>query len=375
MKKILIYNTSFFDISQTFIYHQAETLTLGHEVHLAASKFLNPHNFSIENFKQFEVHRSNGFMNRIADKFFNRKLFKFESQKKLNHLFKAHKYKAVHAHFGTKALEIMPFAKKHNVPLVTSFHGADASRMLKQKRYVQQLPELFDYSSAIIISSMHMAENLGLDRWEGKVHFIPYGVNPDEFPGSIHENGTGKVKLLHSGRIVGKKGVPDLIRVFRNLAESYSNLELRLIGDGEEMTACRQLVEDLGLQGQVIFYGAVSHDEVKRQMQEADIFVLNSRTGPDGDMEGTPVTLLEAMCTAKAVVTTRHAGIPYVVDHGKSGLLADEKSNAELQAHLEKLIREPLLRADMGRKARESIEQSYTIDVMKEKIRNVFEEL
>ncbi len=375
MDNILIYNTSFFDISQTFIYHQAESLAGSYEVHLIASKFLNPHDFPIDHYKQFEIHRANGLINRVAGKVFNKQLFKFDSHKKLNQLFKDQNYKVVHAHFGTKGLEILPYAKKHNVPLVVSFHGADASRMLKQKSYVEKLPELFDYSSAIIISSRHMADNLGLDNWESKVRLIPYGINPEEFSGIAGGNTNGKITLLHSGRIVGKKGVPDLIKVFNNLTTSYSNLELNLIGDGEEMEKSRKLVGEFGLEDQVHFYGAVSHDEVKRQMEKADIFVLNSRVAEDGDMEGTPVTMLEAMCMGRAVVSTRHAGIPYVIEHGKNGLLADEKSNEQLQKNIEVLINNPQLRSELGKQARNTIQASYSIKIMKEKIRTVFKEL
>jgi colanic acid/amylovoran biosynthesis glycosyltransferase len=378
LEKILIFNTSFFDISQTFIYHQAVSLAGEYEVHLIASNFLNPHNFSTEYFEQFHVRRINGLMDRFVSKVFNKKLFNLESHRKLNQLFKKNHYRAVHAHFGTKALEILPYTQRHQVPLVVSFHGADASRMLKFDSYRKKLPALFDYASAIIISSKHMFDNLQLDRWSEKVRLIPYGVNPDHFSYSNGKEINQKnknIKILHSGRFVGKKGVPDLIRVFHELSDSYSNLELNLIGDGSEINKCKQLVREFGLTDRVHFFGAVTHDEVKNQMQDADIFVLNSRIGEDGDMEGTPVTLLEAMCMGKAVVSTRHAGIPYVIDHGRNGLLADEKSNVELRDNLELLIQNSNLRQTLGKEAKDTIDHNYTIDMMKDKIRNVFADI
>lgn len=377
-EKILVYNTSFFDVSQTFIYHQVKTLAQNYDVHLLASKFINPHNFAIDHFEQHTVQKLNGWTGRIANKYFNVKLFNPATYLQLKKLFRKNRFKAVHAHFGTKALEILPLAKWYQVPLVVSFHGADASRMMKHEDYVKKLPGLFDYASAIIISSMHMAENLGLEKWKDKMHFIPYGVNPDKFEFSISKNGVHKsesVKILHSGRLTGKKGVPDLIKVFNELESKYKKLELHLVGDGEELDECKSLVRKFGIEQKVWFYGAVSHEVVKDKLKEADIFVLNSRVDQDGDMEGTPVTLLEAMSMGKAVVSTTHAGIPYVIEHAKNGYLASERSNPELKECIEKLIADKNLRQNLGHKARETIEHSYTFNIMEEKIKKVFREI
>jgi len=375
---ILVYNTSFFDVSQTFIYHQVKALAENHDIHLLASKFINPHDFAAVHSKQHEVHKLNGLTGRIANKYFNTKLFSAESYVKLKKLFRENKFKAIHAHFGTKALEILPLAKWYRIPLVVSFHGADASRMMKHEDYVKKLPGLFEYATAIIISSMHMAENLSLQKWMDKVHFIPYGVNPDKFEFTMIKNGVPKpknIKILHSGRLTGKKGVPDLIKVFHELDVKYDNLELHLVGDGEELAECRSLVKKFGLEKKVWFYGAVSHEMVITKLKEADIFVLNSRVDQDGDMEGTPVTLLEAMSMGKAVVSTKHAGIPYVIEHEKNGFLAKERSNDELKECIDKLIANKNLRRDFGHKARETIEHSYTFNIMEEKIRDVFNEI
>ena len=292
----------------------------------------------------------------------------------LNRLLKSDKCKAIHAHFGPRALEVLGLAKKFDIPLVVSFHGYDASRMLEDESYVQKLPKLFDYASAIIISSMHMADNLNINPDSDKVHYIPYGVNPEYFD-ILNEKRrkNGSIKILHSGRIVGKKGVPDLIRVFNDLLKKYDQIELHLIGDGDELDKCRSLVKEYEIEDKVTFYGAVPHDEVKRMLNDSDIFVLNSRKDKEGDMEGTPVTILEAMCMGKAVVSTQHAGIATVIDHGKNGLLAEEYANDELRENIEKLIENHELRNSLGCKAGETIRKDYSVKAMQEKIQNVFE--
>jgi len=380
-EKVIVYSDSFFIVSQTFIYHQVKCLSEKYEVHLIAKKFENPHNYDLAPFMKIKLIKPTKIIGRVAGKVmrtvYNSELdIDVTTCRKLRRILKKDECKAIHAHFGPRALEILGLAKKFKVPLVVSFHGYDASRMLENRSYVEKLPELFDYASAIIISSMHMADNLNIDPDSEKVHYIPYGVNPEYFkglPGKSSRNGT--TNILHSGRMVGKKGVPDLIRVFNELLTKHDGIHLQLVGDGDELNECKELVNKLGIEEKVTFYGAVPHETVKSMLNDADIFVLNSRKDKKGDMEGTPVTILEAMCMGKAVVSTRHAGIATVIDHGKNGLLAEEYANDELKKNIEKLIEKPELRKSLGREAEETIRRSYSISAMQQKIKNVFESI
>ncbi len=376
-EKILIYNRSLFLVSQTFMYQQVLSLADRYDVHLVAKEFENPHGFDVDAFEQLKLEKINGVIDKIAGKlirvYFDTALnINVQSFRKLRQLLKSGQCKAIHAHFGPQALEMLGIAKKFNVPLVVTFHGYDASQMLRNRSYVKKLPELFDYASAIIIVSGHMMETLNLEKWKEKVHVIPCSVDPDQFNFNGKANYSGTIKILHAGRIVGKKGVPDLIKVFQNLTKKYDNIVLYVAGDGDELSQCQELVTDLKLENKVIFYGRVSHREIQRLMKESDIIVLNSRTDDKGDMEGTPVTILEAMSMGKAVVSTKHAGIPYVINHEVNGLLAEENSNVELETCLETLIENPKLRESLGKKAVESIHKSFSNNVMQEKILKVF---
>lgn len=362
------------------MYQQVLSLADRYDVHLVAKEFVNPHGFNIDAFEQLKLEKINGLSDKIAGKFirsyYNTSLnINFQSFRKLRRLLKSGRCKAIHAHFGPRALEMLGIAKKFNVPLVVTFHGYDASQMLRDSSYVKKLPGLFDYASAIIIVSGHMMETLNLEKWKEKVHVIPCSVDPAQFNLNGKVNHSGTIKILHAGRIVGKKGVPDLIKVFNNLAKRYDNIELHVAGDGDELPQSQELVADLHLVDKVTFYGSVSHQEIQQLMKEADIIVLNSRTDDQGDMEGTPVTILEAMSMGKAVVSTEHAGIPYVIDHEKNGLLAEERSNQELENCIEAFIRDRDLRTKLGEEARNTIRQSYSNRVMQQKIEKVFEKL
>lgn len=377
---VVVYNDILFLLSQTFMYEQVKVLSEHYNVHLLAKHFENPHSFSIDEYPKIKVdppvHIADKVVSKLARRYYDTNLY-FNTRTLLcfRKLFRKEKIKAIHAHFGPRALEILGIAKKHKIPLVVTFHGYDASSLLRNKAYAKKLPDLFNYATKIILVSEHMISTLKLDRWKQKVHIIPCSVNEEEFSADGTIKKDQKIKILHAGRIVGKKGVPDLIRVFHDLAEKFHNIELHLAGDGEQLDDCKVLVKKFSLEEKVIFYGGVSHKKIKNLLNETDIFVLNSRTDESGDMEGTPVTILEAMCMEKAVVSTRHAGIPYVIKEGENGLLADERDNKGLGFCLQKLIQNEELRIKMGRSARTTVTDSFSSKVMGQKLTRVFEDI
>lgn len=374
-KKLLVYNRSFFLVSETFIYRQTEFLRKTYDIHLLAKEFMNPHGFDMDGFTCHKLQTPDS----LTDRVFNRLLrsrnkmslaLDLSSHLRVRSLVKKGKISAIFAHFGPYALEILGLARGYNIPLIAAFHGHDASGMLSDKKYREKLPELFDYAAYITISSSHMFDLLRLGQWEEKVRVIPYGVNPEKFRNgrSVDTQNNDRINILHAGRVVPTKGVPDLIRVFLELAEKYDNIDLTVAGDGSELEDAKRLAESSKYHGRIEFLGAVPQQQVKVLFEKSDIFVLNSRTDSKGDMEGTPNTILESMCMGKAVVSARHAGIPYVIDHGKNGLLADEYDNQQLKNNINKLIANKNLRQQLGQKANETILQSYTDRVMQEKI-------
>ncbi|WP_340106373.1 glycosyltransferase family 4 protein [Rhodohalobacter sp. 8-1] len=377
---VIVYNDILFLLSQTFMYEQVKVLAKHCNVHLMAKKFENPHKFNADSFERTKIDQPHLFadkvVSKLARKYYDTNLyFNTRTLFELRSLLKKKNIKAIHAHFGPRALEILGIAKKHNIPLVVTFHGYDASTLLRDKEYREKLPALFDYASKIIVVSRHMIDTLNLDEWLNKVHVIPCSVDSNKFSSDGTGPESGKVSILHAGRIAAKKGVPDLIRVFKKLSLEYPDIELHIAGDGKQFAQCRELVKEYSLEDRIHMYGAVSHEKVKELISKSDIFVLNSRVAESGDMEGTPVTILEAMSMEKAVVSTRHAGIPHVIDHGKNGLLAEEKDNEDLRINLKRAIESEELRLALGKAARKTIVESFSSKKMEERIHQVFEDV
>lgn len=378
-KKIAVLNTVFFELSETFVYHQVCSANHVFNIILVGRELVNASVYPLAGVHFYPV--------RSRDNFFWRNLIKLKrrlgSEVLLHHaeatdirrILQEQKPDLVHVHFGHLAVRVLPIIKSLGIPMIVSFHGVDASKKIyRQPAYMHHLPELLAYVTRAIIVSEHMKETLGMDEaTERKVVMLPYSIDVHEFSASSSCGGD-VVRILHSGRLVGKKGVDDLIRVFSLLINDHARIHLDILGGGELEPSLKSLVAELGLSNYVTFYGRQPHSKVRELMDLADIFVLNSRVADDGDMEGLPVTLLEAMSMEKAIVTTRHAGIPYAITHEHDGLLVGERDNEQLRQSIKRLVADPSLRKKLGEAARQTVVKRFNRDLLKDQLISIYTE-
>lgn len=262
------------------------------------------------------------------------------------------------AEYGPTGLEMMSVAKVARIPLVVHFHGYDAFRQDIMEAYGPRYPELFQQASALIAVSRPMAAQLiALGAPAEKVIYLPYGIPVTQFPiGQPHLNPPVFVAV---GRLVPKKGPRNTIEAFAQVHQQIPQARLRLIGDGVEEEACRSLVNQLDLEAAVEFMGVQSPEQVKTILLGARAVVQHSLHPPDGDSEGTPLSLIEAGACGLPVIATRHAGIPDLVVEGETGLLVDSGDIEGMSMTMLRLARNPEQAEIMGMAARIRIEEQY----------------
>ena len=272
-----------------------------------------------------------------------------------------HAVAIVLAEYGVTAVEILEACRRARIPLVAHFHGYDAYAHAVLKGVGRRYRELFEFSQAIVVVSRHMRDHLvGLGASAEKLHVIPCGVDTHLF-GEAHP-GTAPPRFLAVGRFVEKKAPYLLVVAMSRVVRACPDARLTVIGSGPLLDPCRNLARALQVDHAVTFAGAMAHDAVARQMREARAFVQHSITTPEGDREGTPVAIQEAMVSGLPVIATRHGGIVECVAEGNTGLLVDEQDVERMAEHMVRLARNAQDAARLGGAARAFALDRFALD-------------
>lgn len=227
-------------------------------------------------------------------------------------------------------------------PIATVFHGRDMSSYLKKRPDAYR--SLFARGDLFLpISELWREKLLSLGAPAGRTLVHRMGVDVSRFtelPRTLaaHE----PVRFISVGRMVEKKGFDDALAAFAAMrANAGPPATFTLIGDGELRRQLEAQAVQLGLGESLRFTGLLPHARVAEELSRAHVFVLPSRTARNGDMEGIPVALMEAMAQGLPVLATRHSGTPELVEHDVSGLLCDEGDRAALASNMSAIARAP----------------------------------
>lgn len=277
----------------------------------------------------------------------------------------------LHAHFGTAAATVTRLAARFaGVPYTFTAHAKDIFH-----EYV--IPEglgrkLADAASVVTVSDY----NLGfLRRNYGSaasgVRRIYNGLDLEQFTYEFPRERPPRIVAV--GRLVEKKGFSDLIESCAILRDRDIRFGCRIIGMGPLETELREKIRGLDLQPEVELAGPRPQRELLAHIQNAAVFAAPCVIGPDGNRDGLPTVLLEAMALGTPCVSTDVTGIPEVLRDGQTGLMADQRDPASLANALERLLADSGLRIRLASEARALIEAEFDVDCNAARLREVFE--
>jgi glycosyltransferase involved in cell wall biosynthesis len=190
------------------------------------------------------------------------------------------------------------------------------------------------------------------------VHLVHHGVDLKDRTRSARQS-TENPRVLAVGRLVEKKGHETLLLAAEKLRDRGLEFTLRLVGEGPEWPRLQRLVHELRLGERVVFLGPLSESEVRAEYESADVFALPCRKLPNGDQDGLPNVILEAMAHGVPVASTRLDGIAEAIVDGESGLLADQDDPAAFADHLRRLIEDVDFRERIGEAGRKRVAERF----------------
>ena len=271
----------------------------------------------------------------------------------------------IHVHFANPAATVALIATRFgNIEFSLSVHGPDEFYDVQQNVLREKIEEAVFVRCIGYYCQSQLMRLTPMSQW-GKFHIVRCGLYHDEFSRRPARKVPGKT-VLCVGRMCPSKGQAVLIEATRILRARGVDLQVVLLGGGEDLDAIRNMVKSKGLGTIVQVEGPVGHSRVKESLAECDLFVLPSFA------EGIPVALMEAMASGVPVMSTNIMGIPELIEHGVSGLLVQPSNVEQLADAIEAVL---LGKIDTGKfldNAVEKIKTTYDVEANTRKLGELF---
>ena len=260
----------------------------------------------------------------------------------------------IHAHFaGSPTTFALLLHCLTGVPFTFTDHGAG----VYHDRVALDIK--FRHAAGIsAISQYNVAYYQELVQQPPPARIVRCGLDTDLFRFRQRTQCGDPVQILAVSRLVPKKGFAYLLEALQLLSQAGIHWQARLVGEGPLLAELRQQATALGL-AELEFTGPRQQAEVRSLMEKADVFVLPCVVAPDGDMDGIPVTLMEAMACGCPVVSTRVSGIPELVIDGETGLLLEPADAPALAKAIARLNGDPDLVVRLSRGGRDWVDREF----------------
>jgi glycosyltransferase involved in cell wall biosynthesis len=268
----------------------------------------------------------------------------------------------IHAHFATHPSTMaLIIATLSNVTFSFTVHAHDIQinrALLRWKlRETKFVRSISDFNKRFL-------EKLYPKETAGKIEVIHVGIETDQYANAraaTQDGEAGNRKLLCVAAHRPYKGLPYLIEACALLRDEGVAVDCDVVGHGPMYEELAALIRARGVGDVIRLAGPKPQEEVTRMMSEAALFVLPSIIAADGQMEGIPVALMEAMASGRAVISTSIAGIPELVENGVSGVLVPPANARALADAIRNLLADPERARRMGERGREKVRAEFTL--------------
>lgn len=318
----------------TFIYNEVVELSREHEVKVICNNHYLDEKFRFSNVVEIPF-KYDFFCQKIVwyiekfDFLMTRKNSKFK--KKLQKTIDSFDPDIIHLHFGYESIKFLDnFINHKKKPIFITFHGYDASQMLRSNAYVKKLNFFLSNKNIVpicvsnFIKSNLIKAGLPMDASE----LLYCGINVDFFKRQTNKPHSDKFVFIQISTFNEKKGhiyTLKAFKIFLDRVHNKNNFKLVLAGGWLLFDQIKDEVIKMDLSNFVEFPGIVDHEQARILLENANVLVHHSVTAGNGDTEGLPNGIIEAMSMELPIISTYHAGIPELVEDGVNGYLVNER--------------------------------------------------
>jgi colanic acid/amylovoran biosynthesis glycosyltransferase len=267
----------------------------------------------------------------------------------------------LHIYFGHIAAHLLPLIRAWPKPSVVSFHGADVMVDLDKPDYRAATQEMLEAVALVLVRSESLGRaliNLGCPA--GKIRLQHTGIPIDEIPFQPRDwPDKGAWRFVQACRLIEKKGLRVSLRAFARFAAAHPASTFTIAGEGPLRSELGQLAAQLGVADKVFFPGFISQTQLRELFYQSHIFLHPSEVGGDGNQEGVPNSMLEAMASGLPVFATEHGGIPEAIENGRSGILVQEGDDEALALALLERAANPEGLAAIARNGAEAVQKRF----------------
>ena len=280
----------------------------------------------------------------------------------------------LHIYFGHIAVHLLPLIRAWKNPIIVSFHGADVMVDMHKPAYRKATLQMLDAVTLVLVRSESLGRSLvdlGCDHQKIEIHRT--GIPLNEFPfrdRAMSEN--GKWRFAQAGRLIEKKGLPITLRAFSIFSKQYPGATLTIAGEGPLLHELQHLARELKIAERVSFTGFVSQHQLREIYYRSHIFLHPSQTGRDGNQEGIPNSMLEAMATGLPVFATAHGGIPEAIENGVSGVVVPERDDEALARALLNAAQDPGLLSRLGHAGSSAVHKNFDLATQAQRLEEIY---
>src|SRR5438046_4743800 len=280
----------------------------------------------------------------------------------------------LHIFFGHIAVHLLPLIRAWKHPSIVSFHGADVMVDMNKPAYREATLQMLDAVTLVLVRSESLRRavvDLGCD--PEKIEIQRTGIPLEEFPfrdRAAPQN--GEWRFVQAGRLIEKKGLPVTLRAFSTFLKQHPKATLTIAGEGPLLPELQNLAHQLNIEERISFSGFVSQEELREIYYRSHIFLHPSQTGRDGNQEGIPNSMLEAMATGLPVFATQHGGIPEAIENDVSGVLVPERDHQKLAQALLNAAQAPNILPRIGHAGGNAVRKNFDLSTQAQRLEEIY---